>query len=31
MGAAGRAWVEQRWSWDSIAATFGALLEDDRA
>jgi len=34
MGAAGRAWVEQRWSWTTIAATFGELLEpwaDDRA
>ncbi|MCW2675040.1 MAG: hypothetical protein JWR70_80 [Modestobacter sp.] len=29
MGAAGRAWVEQRWSWTSIAATFAALLEPD--
>ena len=27
MGRAGRAWVEQRWSWRSIAATFGTLLE----
>jgi phosphatidyl-myo-inositol dimannoside synthase len=27
MGAAGRAWVEQRWSWDRIAATFATLLE----
>jgi phosphatidylinositol alpha-1,6-mannosyltransferase len=27
MGAAGRAWVEQRWSWTTIAATFAALLE----
>ena len=26
MGAAGRAWVEQRWSWTSIAATFAELL-----
>ncbi len=26
MGAAGRAWVEQRWSWTTIAATFAALL-----
>jgi phosphatidylinositol alpha-1,6-mannosyltransferase len=31
MGAAGREWVEQRWSWDTIAATFGQLLEDQRA
>ncbi|MGZ6864072.1 MAG: glycosyltransferase family 4 protein, partial [Blastococcus sp.] len=28
MGRAGRAWVEQRWSWRSIAATFAALLDD---
>jgi phosphatidylinositol alpha-1,6-mannosyltransferase len=27
MGAAGRAWVEQRWSWTTIAATFAALLQ----
>jgi phosphatidyl-myo-inositol dimannoside synthase len=27
MGAAGRAWVEQRWSWTSIAATFAGLLD----
>ncbi|MCW2637603.1 MAG: putative Glycosyltransferase [Blastococcus sp.] len=27
MGAAGRAWVEQRWSWTTIAATFDALLD----
>jgi phosphatidyl-myo-inositol dimannoside synthase len=27
MGAAGRAWVEQRWSWTTIATTFGELLE----
>ncbi|TFV54140.1 glycosyltransferase family 1 protein [Geodermatophilus sp. DF01-2] len=27
MGAAGRAWVEQRWSWTSIADTFAELLE----
>ncbi|TKJ20434.1 glycosyltransferase family 4 protein [Blastococcus sp. CCUG 61487] len=26
MGAAGRAWVEQRWSWETIAATFAELL-----
>jgi phosphatidylinositol alpha-1,6-mannosyltransferase len=26
MGAAGRAWVEQCWSWDRIAATFATLL-----
>lgn len=27
MGAAGRAWVEERWSWTRIAATFAELLE----
>ncbi|MCW2700396.1 MAG: putative Glycosyltransferase [Blastococcus sp.] len=27
MGAAGRAWVEQRWSWTTIAATFDRLLD----
>jgi phosphatidylinositol alpha-1,6-mannosyltransferase len=27
MGKAGRAWVEQRWSWTTIAATFASLLE----
>ena len=27
MGRAGRAWVEQRWSWEHIAATFAQLLE----
>lgn len=27
MGAAGRSWVEQRWSWTTIAATFTELLE----
>jgi phosphatidylinositol alpha-1,6-mannosyltransferase len=27
MGAAGRAWVEQRWSWTTIAATFADLLD----
>jgi phosphatidylinositol alpha-1,6-mannosyltransferase len=27
MGRAGRAWVEQRWSWTTIAATFAGLLE----
>ncbi|SFP34148.1 phosphatidylinositol alpha-1,6-mannosyltransferase [Geodermatophilus dictyosporus] len=26
VGAAGRAWVEQRWSWTTIAATFADLL-----
>jgi phosphatidyl-myo-inositol dimannoside synthase len=29
MGAAGRAWVEQRWSWTTIAGTFAALLDPD--
>ena len=27
MGAAGRAWVEQSWSWTTIAGTFGDLLD----
>jgi phosphatidylinositol alpha-1,6-mannosyltransferase len=27
MGAAGRAWVEERWSWTRIATTFAELLE----
>jgi phosphatidylinositol alpha-1,6-mannosyltransferase len=27
MGAAGRAWVEQRWSWTTIARTFADLLD----
>ena len=27
MGAAGRAWVEQRWSWTTIAAGFAELLD----
>ena len=27
MGTAGRAWVEQRWSWTTIADTFAELLE----
>ncbi|NEK84539.1 glycosyltransferase family 4 protein [Blastococcus saxobsidens] len=27
MGTAGRAWVERRWSWTTIAATFAELLE----
>jgi phosphatidyl-myo-inositol dimannoside synthase len=27
MGAAGRAWVERRWSWSTIAATFDRLLD----
>ncbi|MGY1822329.1 glycosyltransferase family 4 protein [Geodermatophilus sp. SYSU D00079] len=30
MGAAGRAWVEQRWSWSTIAATFAELLHGPR-
>ncbi len=28
MGRSGRAWVEQRWSWDAIAGRFAALLEE---
>jgi len=31
MGAAGRAWVEQRWSWTTIAETFDRILEGQRA
>lgn len=31
MGAAGRAWVEKRWSWTTIAATFDELLDPDLA
>jgi phosphatidylinositol alpha-1,6-mannosyltransferase len=31
MGAAGRAWVEERWSWARIAATFSGLLEPGAA
>jgi phosphatidylinositol alpha-1,6-mannosyltransferase len=27
MGAAGRDWVEERWSWTRIAATFASLLD----
>ncbi|HEV7187706.1 MAG TPA: glycosyltransferase family 4 protein, partial [Blastococcus sp.] len=27
MGAAGRAWVEERWSWTTIARTFDELLQ----
>jgi phosphatidyl-myo-inositol dimannoside synthase len=27
-GAAGRAWVEHRWSWDVIAGRFAGLLEE---
>ena len=30
MGAAGRAWVEQRWSWTTIATGFAELLEPAR-
>jgi phosphatidylinositol alpha-1,6-mannosyltransferase len=30
MGAAGRAWVEQRWSWTTIARTFADLVEGQR-
>ena len=26
MGAAGRAWVEQEWRWDILAARLGGLL-----
>lgn len=28
MGAAGRSWVEDVWSWERIAARFGALLDE---
>jgi phosphatidyl-myo-inositol dimannoside synthase len=28
MGAAGRAWAEERWSWTTIAATFEDLLQN---
>jgi phosphatidylinositol alpha-1,6-mannosyltransferase len=31
MGAAGRTWVEQRWSWESIDQTFADLLNPDRS
>ncbi|UOY02986.1 glycosyltransferase family 4 protein [Blastococcus sp. PRF04-17] len=27
MGKAGRSWVEERWSWTTIAGTFASLLE----
>jgi phosphatidylinositol alpha-1,6-mannosyltransferase len=27
MGAAGRSWVEQRWSWTTIARTFAQVLD----
>jgi phosphatidylinositol alpha-1,6-mannosyltransferase len=30
MGAAGRRWVEERWSWTTIAATFDRLLDPAR-
>ncbi|KGH47327.1 GDP-mannose-dependent alpha-(1-6)-phosphatidylinositol monomannoside mannosyltransferase [Modestobacter caceresii] len=30
MGEAGRAWVEQRWSWTTIASTFADLLDPAR-
>jgi phosphatidylinositol alpha-1,6-mannosyltransferase len=30
MGAAGRAWVEERWSWTRIAATFAELLDPEQ-
>ncbi|MGY1691762.1 glycosyltransferase family 4 protein [Geodermatophilus sp. SYSU D01105] len=30
MGAAGRAWVEERWSWSTIAETFAGLLDPGR-
>jgi phosphatidyl-myo-inositol dimannoside synthase len=30
MGKAGRAWVEDRWSWTTISATFAELLEPAR-
>ncbi|WP_249523286.1 glycosyltransferase family 4 protein [Modestobacter marinus] len=30
MGAAGPAWVEQRWSWTTIASTFADLLDPAR-
>ena len=30
MGAAGRRWVEERWSWRTIATTFDRLLDPDR-
>jgi glycosyltransferase involved in cell wall biosynthesis len=31
MGIAGRAWVEERWSWTRIGATFAELLESGAA
>jgi phosphatidylinositol alpha-1,6-mannosyltransferase len=31
MGAAGRAWVEERWSWTTIAGTFADVLDPDRS
>lgn len=30
MGRAGRTWVEERWSWTTIAATFAELLQPGR-
>ncbi|WP_222193483.1 glycosyltransferase family 4 protein [Modestobacter italicus] len=30
MGAAGRTWVEERWSWTTIAQTFAELLDPAR-
>jgi phosphatidylinositol alpha-1,6-mannosyltransferase len=30
MGDAGRAWVERRWSWTTIAATFDMLLDPEQ-
>ncbi|SOE02848.1 glycosyltransferase family 4 protein [Blastococcus haudaquaticus] len=30
MGAAGRVWVEERWSWTRIAATFAGLLAPEQ-
>ncbi len=30
MGAAGRAWVEERWSWTTISETFDAILQPRR-
>jgi len=31
MGRAGRAWVEERWSWTTISATFAELLDPGQA
>jgi len=30
MGAAGRTWVERRWSWTTVGETFGELLDGQR-